>query len=798
MHWIQLIQTQTALLGINIHKTKTAADGGITLFLSLILLLMLELAAVFLESARINTSFTIADRAFINAMDSVLTEYYLPLYEDYHLFFMEKGIDSDELEKEELYRTMEEYMIKTFEPGKALTFMEQEITLSNMDLYGLKIKSGKIEKLTRATDFRGTIFSSEAEEYMKYRVPADLAEQFLGASKEIKSAQKASQAVEKKLEAEEAAGELNQDVLELMELIEGISTGRNGIRFTKKGSLKTENYFVKKFCTLTPDMETTAISHSLVWESLKERYINPVTVLNEIKEDLMQINQLEEEKEQDKDRNDNSEDQLQSARKNIQANHKLLKNTARQIIKKTERVLLMLPLLREKQLKAAEKLNDFEKCLNENRGELKEDVLAGMQDDLKAMESYIQTEQSNDREASVISRVLKMEPVLKSNKNILNDLTGSGLEDIMSIDLLIEEFQSYTIKPFSFDYSGLVCEPDTKSPMDSIKDLWNSSILDLVTAEDVILSEKKINDPDRLYSSQKTNTADDKTEAPDYSKMLKNSDKDGYNSEITQSFGHVEKLGAVAEGGLRDLILYEYADSHFRNIVSGDEKEKETALEYEKEYLIGGNAGDVENLSGTVNKIIFIRTVTNFISILSDGEKGKLAYATAAALVGFTGLEPLIRLTKTLILIVWSFEEALVDMAVLLSGGNIPLLKDGKGFSMGYEDLLLVNKKMIQDKANNKKSLQGGIADLTYQDYIRLFFLMEGREKVCYRMMDLIENNIRLRYHNDFSMERCTYGIQAEGLFTIPKKFLTLSFSPADWRDLGQGWAHTVRQEYTY
>ena len=61
-------------------------EGTITVFLSLILLLILSLLFTMIEGARVNTAKVFAERALTAAMDSTLAEYYGPLWEEYHIF----------------------------------------------------------------------------------------------------------------------------------------------------------------------------------------------------------------------------------------------------------------------------------------------------------------------------------------------------------------------------------------------------------------------------------------------------------------------------------------------------------------------------------------------------------------------------------------------------------------------------------------------------------------------------------------------------------------------------------------
>ena len=121
------------------------------------------------------------------------------------------------------------------------------------------------------------------------------------------------------------------------------------------------------------------------------------------------------------------------------------------------------------------------------------------------------------------------------------------------------------------------------------------------------------------------------------------------------------------------------------------------ALDYGLEYLAAGKASDEENLESVLNRILLIRTVTNFVALESDSKRRGEARAAAIAAVGFTGLAPLITLTQTLILITWGISESLTDVAALLDGRDVPLWKDaGKGFVTNFTEIVLMNHDSLQ------------------------------------------------------------------------------------------------------
>ena len=56
-------------------------------------------------------------------------------------------------------------------------------------------------------------------------------------------------------------------------------------------------------------------------------------------------------------------------------------------------------------------------------------------------------------------------------------------------------------------------------------------------------------------------------------------------------------------------------------------------------------------------KLLLMRTGMSFVYLISDRQKSNMAYATAAAIVGFTGMEALVKCTQYMILAGWAYED---------------------------------------------------------------------------------------------------------------------------------------------
>ena len=198
-----------------------------------------------------------------------------------------------------------------------------------------------------------------------------------------------------------------------------------------------------------------------------------------------------------------------------------------------------------------------------------------------------------------------------------------------------------------------------------------------------------------------------------------------------------------------------------------------------------------------VERILLMRTITNFSYLLTNTQGKEKAYATAVALVGFTGIEPLIRVTQMGILLVWSYEESLVDVAALLQGSKIPLIKTKNNFMLSYSDMFIISKKKIQSKAKEVGKKKLGVSGISYEQFIDIFLILENQTQKNYRTMDLIEENMKLRHSKKFSMGDCIYAIKVNCNYTLPAKFLTWNFIKS-WKKEGDSWSFTCSQEYSY
>ena len=197
--------------------------------------------------------------------------------------------------------------------------------------------------------------------------------------------------------------------------------------------------------------------------------------------------------------------------------------------------------------------------------------------------------------------------------------------------------------------------------------------------------------------------------------------------------------GAGGMGALDKVITALYMSDHFGNFLEPGE----TVLAYELEYILAGKDSDRENIEQAAKKLIALRTGMNMLYLLRDTGKRAEAEAMAAALVGFTGILPLIRLTAALLLGAWALAEAVSDGRILFAGGQVPLVKTERDWKLSLEQApaLLTGSS----SSESEKTVDGskGKSEMTltwdYKTYLTLLcFLGDGMPVHRARLAELL------------------------------------------------------------
>lgn len=843
----------------NINRINRKQDGAITVFLSLILVLVLSLIMTVIEGARQTAARICAERALTTAMDAVLAEFYGPLMEEYHVLGLDISYGNDDFDNSELACRIEDYISYTIYPQKNVG---SETSEKSQKLLGITLEKVEVKEKVGLMDYEGSLLVHEATEYMKYKAPADVAEFFLKKTSLLEQPQKISILYEDKLKLEEEAVAIDEGILALMKYLDGVSTGKKGLLKDKGGKLKTEKYFVKKIFFETPDMKSTGINNNIIFLALQDQYVNPsglfASIINNL--DLLQtfLKKIEEEqtkekiiqeqikeagsalsglrknlselKEDDKAGRESLSEQISNLKDlisglddrageirktitdcikeknrcinkiNAQSSEieKLLSgclSRAEKAISELEQVIAAAESIKPQITAYEDKIKKYEK-------ELDKDIYESFENGLKELKNYL-PENNNGYNFT------GMKEILKSDLRILEECNAclkEGHDAFIGTDYVkakgkyekaYNRLLSYQTRGLNLDYSSLVVQKeDTPDFLESMKDLIKEGITGLVI-DPKDISDKALS-AGHLPSDQASLSGE--LQNFNFSDLLKKVKTGNKNTGLDKLFGSFDDygigslLGDVLDKMAKGILLAEYIKEHFYEFtLDGNEMEKRkpSVLNYEREYLLFGKSTDKDNLEAVITKLVLIRTVLNFTSILADKSKWTEAKALASALIGFTGLPILVAITQSLLMILLALASGLVDTCALLMGKEIPVIK--RRVDLSYTDLLLMTRDYIQRKAESYENEKGA----SYNDYITFFMYLTDQKKLAYRMMDMMQENIKLRYGTNFNFQNCIFGYEVQAGFSIKPLFTTFTFV-REHLNSGYNSGLSVSAEYSY
>lgn len=201
----------------------------------------------------------------------------------------------------------------------------------------------------------------------------------------------------------------------------------------------------------------------------------------------------------------------------------------------------------------------------------------------------------------------------------------------------------------------------------------------------------------------------------------------------------------------QQLIFHEYIMSRTGHY--GAEKEG-GFLKYQTEYLVAGQNNDLDNLKSVVNAIFSIRAAANLLYLLADTEKMEMTQMLAYGLATLLMLPELEPLFQAVLVFTWALVESVYDVSALLKGERVPLLKASGDWHYSLEEMLNL------EDITGEEEKTGGLA---YEDYLRLFLMLQEKEVTTCRLMDVMEMDIRMTEGNRyFRLDGCIDSLTAE------------------------------------
>ena len=212
------------------------------------------------------------------------------------------------------------------------------------------------------------------------------------------------------------------------------------------------------------------------------------------------------------------------------------------------------------------------------------------------------------------------------------------------------------------------------------------------------------------------------------------------------------------------FAMIAYSNLHMDNYVKNDYKAG--ALNYEQEYLIYGTTSDNVNVRRASWSIFGIRMSASLLYLLTSEERQE---ELDEWLSKFNVTPKLKAALKVLVTMVWAMQNALVETAALLKGQKVNFTVSDSSLSVRLSEILAMTKENIKDRAENYK--KGGKAALSYSAYLDIFMFMTDKDRLCYRLMDIIEVNIQKSYNPSFKLNKSLVGFSCSAGLSFSPKF---------------------------
>ena len=773
---------------------QAVREGSVTVFLSLLLPILLALIGTLLEAARLPSVKSVISSGTRQSMQMMFSDYNRELWDDYHLFAY-TGTEMEALE--EIKRGINSF-----------TMQEEK---SSLDLWNMDLKEIFMEEKEFLTDEDGDILKHEAVEYMKYQAPKEFVTvlaQFFGVLKETGSSAKI---VEEKLAAEGELYQYSEKMLEFMELIDGIDFGKEGVEY-QGDLLKVRKSFVKQFLYKDASKSFVGIDNDIVWDSLKNNYFQAGKALDNLEQILKEAESVfEKTAEQDRELETLSEEIKKRLNSSWEKESKEIKTKTQEIEDCIEKALKFIPELKEQQETAAKAVENYRAVLKEQEGSISEEMKKSFSEDCDELSASVGIRTEGGRTKRPLCDLEAMEQCLKDNSLILHSVRNavnldqnitftSVKQKEKEISAAMQQAEQYHVSEFIFSYNITEKKEKIQNPMEALKQLGNPTLLSLVAKNEKEISDAELGSVEHVFSEKQENNGFyfGKDEIPDFSTEnngLFSSIFGEFSSYFVDSKISLDSLSGITQSILQELLLNAYVQTSFYNAETEKKNEKVSVLKYEQEYILSENKKDKDNLAALVRNLSVIRMICNYMALLSDSAKQKEAAAAAAVIVGFTGLEPLVKVVESAILLVWAYEEGIVDIASLLQGKRVPLIKRPSQISLTFPELLAFGRTLVQEKAENMEDSEAGIS---YSQYLYVFLCLQKQKTTIYRMADIIQFNMKRRYQETFLLNQAIFGCRIRGAYHVPPVFFKFPFvTQISGGDL-TGWNMEVLEEMAY
>jgi hypothetical protein len=754
-----------------------------------------------MDIVRIRTAEVQLRRAVNTAAESALAGYHTKLKEDYGLFALHNN-DSVQLEE-----TIRSYLGKNLllesekkSSGDSAYSFLKGIVINNeykdvkfLDIYDYRIEAIETVPIYNFTE--NEITRKQIDEYMKYRAPAQFAEnlmeklEYVSSTEKLTDAYKQKTAIEKKLDkVEKALGKLQKE-------IDAINSFNKNDFENKPGS----NSLVQSYIELE------------IKKSVYKAYSNVEIDISESKEDKEKARELVQ----------YARELYQDAAREAQDIEERLNEEVTDRITAVQNAERNIHDIQVLVSAARSEIETLRRSINKQEEGAQSDIkiTAALEADIEKWEWLLDTENSNSiitKLESNMELIINIKSKLAQIPNLTASYSGfmqaqaegimksalgasealdisgtSELDEVVRKVLASPELAAIAKSAERFEtidkVSAAASKAKGKDPRKSVAEDAKKIKDDISTLSE---SSKKIEDrrtlpsyfingsyPNKIFSDDLLQTeANDEKLSSTVEGVDVNFDEDSNFSE--DAFGYItslaSRLGEFAKDMRDELYVNEYILAVFKDGVelkdsASDNKIKDTLFDKcEVEYILTGAASETQNFLVVKGKILLIRFGMNTLHVYSDPQKRLKALEIATAAAGFTGFG--IPIVHNMLMCTWGMAEAFQDIKEIYDGKKVPFIKT---IETWRTDLIPGGYSTKDDVQN-----EGSIMDFDYHDYLRLLLLVQNKEVKMNRIEDLIQLNMQ-KSSPGFELKNYNTYVKVNAEISIKYWFLTGSFIPS-------------------
>ena len=200
------------------------------------------------------------------------------------------------------------------------------------------------------------------------------------------------------------------------------------------------------------------------------------------------------------------------------------------------------------------------------------------------------------------------------------------------------------------------------------------------------------------------------------------------------------------------------------------EPHENSPLDYELEYVIAGKTGDLDNLKYVTTRLLLIRGVANASYFATDSTLRDETEAAATGLSLLCGIPELEKLFYGALSAAWIYAESTVDVRRLLDGKKVSLITNSQEWDTSLEKVM---GGSFENEDNDKDYTLP--TALSYKDYLGMLLLFTDNKSKTFRMMDVVEMNMRYSYGQEsFRIDNCMAAFEIQALVECSNGYCVL------------------------